>query len=84
MKKRYSKPDVFFEEFMLSVSIANCDININTQSNGTCPMIYDGVPIFTQDVFGCKMENGGVPVEDSPANGFCYHVPIETNNLFNS
>ena len=47
-------------------------------------MIYDGIPIFTDDVHGCKQENGGVPIVDSATNGFCYHVPIETNNLFNS
>ena len=84
MRKKYSKPDIGFENFSLSVSVANCEIHITGANAGTCAMIYDGIPIFTDDVHGCKQENGGVPIVDSATNGFCYHVPIETNNLFNS
>lgn len=85
MKKVYSKPDVAFDDFSLSVSVANCEIHVVGANSGECAYEYDpGVFIFTSEIQGCWSVNGGIPVEDSVTNGFCYHVPIESNNLFNS
>lgn len=85
MRKQYSKPDIAFENFALSVSIANCEIHITGANAGECGYEYEpGVKIFTDMVNGCKPENGGIPVVDDATNGFCYHVPIVGNNLFNS
>ena len=85
MKKSYSRPDISFDDFSISVSIANCEIHVLGANAGQCAYEYDdGVRIFTSEVLGCLPQNGGIPIEDSANNGFCYHVPIESNNLFNS
>lgn len=82
MKKTYEKPKIMFESFTLTSNIASgCEILIGNQSRNTCG--YEGsapgVILFTDAVSGCNYK-----LIDSANNGFCYHVPIETNNLFNS
>lgn len=83
MKKAYIKPQVYFEDFQLSASIAaGCEEIIKNQSQGTCGYVMTGgVTVFTDSVSGCTM-----PIEDgsSTANGLCYHVPFQTYNLFTS
>lgn len=84
MKKEYSTPDVVFESFMLSTTIAgSCETQIDTHSQGACGYYMEGVGIaFTEGVAGCR-----VTITDDMSlafNGFCYHVPIDSNNLFNS
>ena len=83
MKKAYIKPQVYFEDFQLSASIAaGCEVIIKNPSQGTCGYVMtEGVTVFTGNVSGCSM-----PIEDgsSTANGLCYHVPFQTYNLFTS
>lgn len=83
MKKAYLKPEIVFEDFSLTESIAaNCEIIIPAPISGTCGYAYEGgggETMFVMDVSGCNLK-----VDDDEANGFCYHVPIEGNNLFNS
>ena len=84
MKKQYSTPDVVFESFSLSTTIAgNCEVRIDTQSQGTCGYYMEGVGVaFIEGVTGCR-----VPITDDMSlafNGFCYHVPTANSNLFNS
>lgn len=81
MKKQYSQPDIYFENFSLSTSIAACGVRVGTVNNGECGLPYGNRIVFTHDVVGCAMK-----VEDgSPQfNGLCYHVPIDANALFNS
>lgn len=82
MKKRYSKPEIMFESFTLSVNIAgDCEIKIDNQSQNTCGYIQGtgGETLFINASTGCSFEK-----EDNENNGFCYHIPIESNNLFNS
>lgn len=81
MKKVYTKPAIMFEDFTLSTNIAgSCEIKTNTPNAGKCA--YEGdeeYPIFTDAVSACITK-----WQDTENNGFCYHVPIVTNNLFNS
>ena len=85
MKKIYSAPDIVFESFAPCTSIAaGCEIIIEGPSAGTCGYAYEGgggATMFTE-LAGISVCN--IPVDDDEANGFCYHVPIDTNNLFNS
>ena len=83
MKKSYVKPQVFFEDFQLSASIAaGCEVRITNPSEGTCGYeVSGGMIVITENVSGCT-----TPIEDgsSTANGLCYHVPFQTYNLFTS
>lgn len=83
MKKAYLKPEIVFEDFSLSTSIAaGCEVIVPTPHSGTCGYAYEGGggdTIFVTDVTGC-----GIKIDDDSNNGFCYHVPIESNSLFNS
>lgn len=85
MKRTYSKPEIAFESFNLSANIAaNCEIIIPTPYSGTCGYAYEGgngTTMFTSEA-GTAVCN--IAINDDESNGFCYHVPIESNNLFNS
>lgn len=87
MKKAYVKPEIFFESFMLSSSIAgDCETETNLQSRGGCGyMTRDGI-VFVDKTTGCDV---GVPYDDKVgdymySDSLCYHIPIDTKNLFNS
>lgn len=83
MKKTYSKPEILFESFSFSGSIAaNCEVIVPTPVSGTCGYQPEGLPykIFISGVSECV----GHEINDDANNTFCYHTPIETNNLFNS
>lgn len=81
MKKTYEKPEVYFESFELSTSIAaGCETVIKTSTQGACPYVTDsGRAIFTDTVTACTTKSG-----DTGTKYGCYHVPIDTNNIFNS
>lgn len=83
MKKTYVKPEIMFEDFSLCTSIAvNCEILINNQTLNNCGQPIEGLPgqfLFISQDTGCTRL-----VEDNGKDGFCYHVPIQENNLFNS
>lgn len=85
MKKTYSKPEIAFEDFSLSVGIAaGCEYKISNQSQGTCGYKYSGgggATMFTAEA-GTSVCN--IPVTDATTNGFCYHVPASNINIFNS
>ena len=83
MKRTYSKPDVVFESFSLSTSIATgCEFQLNLpNSNGCGYMASSGYIVFMEHVQGCAVKvNGGEPIAD----GLCYQVPNESRNLFDS
>lgn len=91
MKKSYSKPDIIFESFSLSTSIAgDCGTKIDTQALNMCAMITGGLAIFLDNMSACKSPTDStlmpypVPEEDGQFNGICYHVPYPTSSLFNS
>lgn len=86
MKKTYTKPDIMFERFTMSANIAgDCEIKIYSPNNTTCGYKPEGLDykIFLSGISECE-EVGNQVVNDDSTNGFCYHVPIESNNLFNS
>ena len=80
MKKTYSKPEILFESFSISTSIAaGCELDTPLPSyEENCGYPIKGAVLF---VTGAQCTN--VP-QDGKYNGFCYHVPVETSNLFNS
>lgn len=82
MKKKYSAPDIAFESFALSSSIAACDVGTN-QSEGSCGYEFaPGIVIFVEQQQGC-----GTPTVDGSKeyNGVCYDVPTEDlKQLFSS
>lgn len=82
MKKIYSKPEITFESFSLSTNIAaGCETKTNTPSQMQCGYGADdfGRPLFVQEASGCLIK-----VPENAGDTLCYHVPTETNNLFNS
>ena len=82
MKKQYIKPDILFEDFALSTSIAaGCGIIIDNQAAEQCGYPWGKGFVFLIDVTGCtsKAEDGSEEYD-----GLCYDVPIATNELFNS
>ena len=87
MKKEYSKPIVVFENFSLSTNIAGtCEGIVNNPSRGTCAVLgTGGIAVFSTTINGCDYTPGdlGNDKEDE-WDGYCYHVPTEYNNLFNS
>ena len=80
MKKKYEKPQIYIETFSLDTTIAgSCELDTPLPSyEKSC-----GYPIRGGIVFIEGTSCTTVP-ENGEYNGFCYHVPIETNNLFNS
>ena len=84
MKKAYSKPQIMFESFTMSTNIAaGCEKTFGLYSRGECGFEDDtNEIIFAQGTAGsvCTLKGG----DESTYNGLCYHVPTESNNLFNS
>ena len=86
MKKIYSKPEIIFEDFTLSENIAgDCEGIVGNPAKGTCAYLSSGgIATFTDSVDACDFTPADMGSTDDRWDGFCYHVPIETNNLFNS
>ncbi len=86
MKKTYSKPEIFFENFSLSQNIAgDCEEKTNTPSQGQCGLDFGPFVVFLDSVG--SVCTGAGRVEDMGGDGaygqICYHVPYG-ENLFNS
>lgn len=86
MKKQYSKPEIMFESFVMSTSIAgDCEGEpVNNPVRYSCgiPGSTPGLNLFSSNITGT---NGcHVSSEDDPNDQFCYHNPTEYTNLFNS
>ena len=83
MKKQYTAPEIFFEDFTLSQSIAGgCEVISNNHSANSCGIDWGRFVVFNADL--------GNVCDRTPADtggkydGLCYHVPTDANNLFNS
>lgn len=84
MKRAYSTPDIVFDSFSLSSSIAGpCGYDTNTQNQNTCAVIFGNRRVFTSAVPGCAAAGGKI-VDSGIYNGICYHVPVNGFNVFNS
>lgn len=83
MKKAYSKPEIFFEDFTLTTNIAGtCEHKTNTPSSWQCGVESSGIKVFLEGMTGCEFAVGAAG-GDGEFNGICYHVPYG-ENLFNS
>ncbi len=89
MKKVYEKPQIVFESFEMSSSIAaGCEFTDVNATQGVCAYLtrYGNryVTIFTSDVGACHTTEQGGGVQEDGYNRICYHVPNDNNDLFNS
>lgn len=83
MKKAYSKPEIFFEDFTLTTNIATaCEHKTNTPSSWQCGVNASGINVFLDNIQGCEFKVGAAG-GDGEFNSICYHVPYG-ENLFNS
>lgn len=81
MKKTYVKPEVYFESFELSTSIATgCEYKTDHAMNQCVYDIAGGRNVFVDENTNCK----DVKVPGGSYGSVCYHVPAETSNLFTS
>lgn len=86
MKKKYEKPMIIIENFSLSTTIAgDCESIVGNPTKGTCAVLGTGnIPMFSGSIDACDFtpeDMGGVADE---WDGFCYHIPMDYKNLFNS
>lgn len=81
MKKTYTKPEIMFEDFSLSTSIAaGCEVGAHHTENACAYENEDfGEFIFTEGLTVCT-----TTYPDGAYNGLCYHVPEDTMNIFAS
>ncbi len=80
MKKAYSKPDVMFDSFSMSQSIASpCEIRANHQEGGCGVVLTESITLFNESISPCSWH-----FEDEQYDGLCYHVPFEAYNVFSS
>lgn len=91
MKKKYSKPELYIENFQLTQSIAkHCGAKDNDYpfgtpgyaEKGTCGWNVDGLVIWVAAATGC---NGDLNYsEDVEVMGLCYNNPNGANQIFAS
>ena len=82
MKRIYNKPQIVFESFQLTESIAAaCGVKTATPTQGLCGVEYlPGIVIFTSDMTGiCN-----TTYEDGKYDQLCYYIPTPEYLLFNS
>jgi len=77
MKKQYVKPELYFENFELSTSIAACEYKTKLPSKGSCGFDDGNAIIFVSNLTGCDTTDDG-------SGKICYDNPLDSNNLFSS
>lgn len=77
MKKTYTKPEIFFESFMLNENIASCAFKINSADIEQCDATIDNESFFTQKGI-CTF------TPPNPDDKPCYHIPTSGVNFFTS
>ena len=77
MKKEYKKPSIVIEDFALCESIATSCSETLVQTEYTLHTEF-GITLFQN--YGEECEVGVAQVKEK----YCYHVPIETQNLVTS
>lgn len=79
MKKTYEAPEILFEDFTMSTSIAaNCDKIVNNSTENVCGYKTRTGIIFVEGITGCVYK------QPDGYDGVCYHIPTDTTDLFNS
>lgn len=83
MKKAYTKPEIIFDDFSLATTIAvGCQNQTHTPSWNMCGVDIPGVgQAFSEAMLSCTVK---ITEGNEGQYNFCYHVPTETNRLFNS
>ena len=77
MKKQYVKPELYFENFELSTSIAACAYTDATLSDGNqCAYEATGGTIFSTSPNPCEY------TPDALNSGICYDLPTANQNIF--
>lgn len=86
MKKAYTAPMILFESFTMSTNIANtCEAIVGNPNHGDCAVSgTGGVMVFDGTIEACTFTPEAMGGEADKWDGACYHVPVDTNNLFNS
>lgn len=87
MKKIYSKPEILFEDFAVTATIASgCERPCN-QNEGTCAFEFQCGPwvmyIFNLEP-GSPCSDGAENLVGTEHDGLCYHAPSESFNTFSS
>lgn len=81
-EKVYTKPQLIYESFALSQSIASGCEGIANFGEGGCSVtltdMADSITIFQDAGYGCQF------VPPNPDDYICYHAPSEMNNVFSS
>lgn len=78
MKKQYVKPELYFENFELSTSIATCTAVTKLLSKETSCAYFDGVEvIFLEGNKNCQTTDDGM-------GKYCYDIPNSENAVFGS
>lgn len=89
VKKQYTKPEIYVEEFKISQNIATaCGVPGGGTSTGrpryadgySCAWDVNGWKIFIESTV-CTDEQYG---EDEPYDGMCYNNPVAGNSVFAS
>lgn len=80
MKKKYEKPQIFFEDFQLSANIAgDCKYRSSNATNDqTCGYLDNEWYVFQSENMGCDFPVEGTGKYDR----FCYHVPTGDMSVF--
>ena len=80
MKKAYRKPELWYEDFQLSQTIASGCEGIANFTEGHCQVILEG-PGYSIVLFNADTCPDSPP---NPDDYVCYHAPTEGNNVFSS
>jgi hypothetical protein len=88
MKRTYIKPALQYEDFTPSRNISgNCEfqeVTVSRDIQGCGYLVLGNMVFFVENMCeGDDTEYEYYIVEDGD-NGFCYHNPTDTTNLFNS
>lgn len=79
MKRSYEAPEILFEDFTMSTSIAaGCGKIINTATENICGYETRNGTVFVEGISGCEY------TQPDGHDGVCYHVPIDSTDLFAS
>lgn len=78
MKKQYVKPELYFENFELSTSIATCTAITTLLSKETSCAYNDGVEVIF------LVGNDNCQTTDDGTGKYCYDVPNGENTVFSS
>ena len=79
MKLAYEAPEIIYEDFSLSTSIAaGCEFKTQLQAENVCGYMMEGDVVFAADISGCKY----TPAEDEDT--ICYHNPSDLRNIYTS